>query len=711
MKRFATKKWISLLVLLLVGVILLSSCAKDNGDTKPKLQASPFPESAFTTTEKQGVIGSIVQTGDGNAYVSGTVPSPPSREINLLSSTVKTNGATIDNTHLVTFEHSLKNCWVNGYIGNSLYIIMPYNESGSNGPQDKYGIGHMDGTVILDGDENGYFSISSFSENKIIVGNPTDPSIKSKWDDTASYMFGYMVYNSDTKELVPMYKENNLRFYTAGYFINGVAMVSVKKGDNLLFGIIDSQGNYVVEPKYKMMADESKNNIAIVGLEADLCLGTSFERPILHDTTLSTLVQGTRSYNFISQSVGLINTLTGESVLPCSYSYIERVMDNTYFVIDNEGARHLYDVNTNSFTAVDRGIYTYFNPEWMLYIDDDGSTYLADKELKLYETTGLSLQGEGRHRYNFVTDCVNLNIISAVRDDQAKGCFPPVNASGFIVLPDRDPHSGQSYNITVTATGAVIKDVQSHTAPYNSGFLYTAENSLYRYDIKTNTSTRLETGYGNFTEDYGNRGATYHALVEELDTGVFLVYYCTDYSDGTSGNHTIIVNDKGTVLFDADIGTVALLQKNYLGKYDEALYEIAGSTQIEDNYYMTRSDGSHWLFQVVRGTTTDEGASQDSKSNYRRTFDNSASFEYLSPFMLDFEDGSEISVMICDKQAPSDYYVYNSETQSFKLLGKAFFDDDASFKWAIDGFFEIIVTSGEETITLRIESSPYSIYR
>lgn len=50
----------------------------------------------------------------------------------------------------------------------------------------------MDGTVLLDYGEDGYFSISSFIDNKIIVGNPTDETTKSLWDFTDSYRFGYM---------------------------------------------------------------------------------------------------------------------------------------------------------------------------------------------------------------------------------------------------------------------------------------------------------------------------------------------------------------------------------------------------------------------------------------------------------------------------------------------------------------------------------------
>ena len=68
------KKFHVLFAFLLIAAMLLSSCSifENLGGGGQKPQILPFPENAFAAAKKQGVIGSITQTGDGNAYVMGT---------------------------------------------------------------------------------------------------------------------------------------------------------------------------------------------------------------------------------------------------------------------------------------------------------------------------------------------------------------------------------------------------------------------------------------------------------------------------------------------------------------------------------------------------------------------------------------------------------------------------------------------------------------
>ena len=687
---------------------IVNGGSSDNGSGNgSSIEALPFPEGYFSNDEKQGIIGSIVQTGDGNAYVSGTIPTPESKSLIPEKYQLKTAN---DNKHLVTLEHSFgHDCYVSGYIGNSLYIIQGFGSLAWN----KKGIGHMDGTVLLDYNEDGYFSISSMYENKIIVGHPTDESVDSLWGENNSYMFGYMVYDPEAKEIRPMYEENNLRFYTAGYFINGVAMVSVKENNKVLFGIIDAEGEYIVEPKYEMMADESNNNIVIVASEAEyitdnLNIGLG-GRNIYYDSTLMTNVQHTRYYECKSQTVGLINALTGESILPCSYAFIERVMDSTYFLIDNEGAKFLYDTATESMTPVEEGIYYYFTSQWMIYMDGEENAHLADKELKLYETTGLSLREVVSEINRYNGNLINRNVVSAIRDADAKYTYASKNRESGIEV--EYTHETRSYTITVVEHGTVISNVYSYTNPYNGGFLYTMENSLYYYNMETGVSRRVETGYGDYTEDYDNRDATYYTSVNSLGEGVYTLRYNIEYNYGGTSYLMIIINDKGVVLFDAAINAVERIYKNYLGRYDDAIYSIAGSIDIEDNYYLTRDDGSHFLIQFVRGEINDSDSEGEGEQDYTRTVDNFSTISLLSPFTLNFTDGSEISVSINGYEVSSQYYVYNSETQSFKLLTSVFgFREDVSLYQEMqkNRFLEIIVTSGDEEIALRIEVSPFA---
>ena len=709
------KKINCLLALLLVFSLALSSCnspdgSGDNGDGNGPIQALPLPEETFKVAHRGGVLGSIIQTGDGNAYVNGIVSLIETRRARSGAYQSGASESSGENKHLVTLEHNFgDSCCVSGYIGNSLYIIQDFGSLMEN----KKGVGHKDGTVILEYGENGYYSISSFSENKIIVGNPDPSNTTDDWSD--SFTFGYMTYDPVTKELVPMFAENNLRFYTAGYFIGGVALVSVKENDSILFGVIDTDGNYVVEPQYEMMADEMSDGLVIVALETE-AFGFSEDfadacgKHVLYDSTLMTEVQKARIYERKSSTVGLLDATTGQSVLPCSYSFISRVMENTYFVKDNDGNAFLYYTKTNSFTKVETGNYSYFNSEWMLYTVSGTEGYLADAQLGLYELEDECF-ADIITRNNFLASlCINTNVISAVCDDEVKRAVAGrLSIANHGIEGDYDMDLGLYPYITVTETGSVIENVNSYTLIFNGGFLYTVENSLYRYDMKTGSSVLIETGFGNFTEDYNNLNVRYRATIGEIDLGVYALYYEALNDDGSRSSFMIIVNDMGVVLFDTSINGINVLEKNYLGKYDDALYEIAGGTEIEDNYNLTMDDGQRIVIQFVRGEAEDGSSDSESDFVHVRTFGDLWSLEFISPFMLDFKDGSEITVEICGYVIPEEYYDYKADRQSLKIKAQIIDYKSEIFEvLSTDRSLEISVSAGEESLTLWIKVSPYA---
>ena len=160
-------------------------------------------------------------------------------------------------------------------------------------------------------------------------------------------------------------------------------------------------------------------------------------------------------------------------------------------------------------------------------------------------------------------------------------------------------------------------------------------------------------------------------------------------------------------VYNAAINSVERLTQNYLGKYDDALYALAGSTAVEDNYLLTRDDGSHFLISFVRGELEEGSTEGEDALKTTRTLDNLSTVSYLSPFVLDFASGSEISVIIGDVILTSEHYVYLSEEQSLKILPSAF-DFTIHEQMREDGYLEIVVSAGGESITLRIEVSPFA---
>ena len=203
-------------------------------------------------------------------------------------------------------------------------------------------------------------------------------------------------------------------------------------------------------------------------------------------------------------------------------------------------------------------------------------------------------------------------------------------------------------------------------------------------------------------------GITKHyTSIHPLDEGVYILRYNATMSIGQT-YFMVIVNDLGEVLYDAAVNSVETLTKNYLGEYDAALYELAGRTNIKDNYFLTRDDGAHFLLQLVRGEAeNNEEGEGDEDRRYTRKICSTNDITYLSPFILDFTDGSEISITAYGEEISSDYYVYNSETKSLKLK-TWIIDPIIQEKMRIDGFVDFIVNSGDESLTVRIEVSEFA---
>jgi hypothetical protein len=80
---------------------------------------------------------------------------------------------------------------------------------------------------------------------------------------------------------------------------------------------------------------------------------------------------------------------------------------------------------------------------------------------------------------------------------------------------------------------------------------------------------------------------------------------------------------------------------------------------------------------------------------------------YLSPFKFSFTDGSEISISLNGNELSSEKYVYDSASQSLKLKFDII-DFATQEKMRAEGFAELVVTAGDESVTLRLEVSPFA---
>ena len=147
----------SFLALSLALVLLFSSVACSGPeDNRVKIDADENLPSGFLKNDLSVTYsGSVFQTGDGKAHVTGNVSAASPRwKLNSYYASAS------QNTELVTFEHNIKDCYVGSYLGKGLFGVQDYG----NLSQNKFGIASKDGTVLHPMGEGGFFSLSSMYE-------------------------------------------------------------------------------------------------------------------------------------------------------------------------------------------------------------------------------------------------------------------------------------------------------------------------------------------------------------------------------------------------------------------------------------------------------------------------------------------------------------------------------------------------------------------
>ncbi len=769
--------------------------------------------------------GSIFQTGDGSAHVTGKVDllsSRASKSLSLNKVSIRKNeryktalngdgliyfdqiigtGGTANtdiigtlndhvdnggaqNTELVTFSHNIKDCYVGSYLGKGLFGVQNYGNLSEN----KFGIATRDGDILWEMGENGFFSLSAMYEDRIVVGNPRSAE-EGMFAPSSQYGFGYLVYNEKNGTIEPMYEENNLRFYTAGYFINGVAIVSVLDGETVKFGVINTKGEYVIEPTYGSMSDETYNGVAIAAVSVNnapsainnkpLSVTSTVGRVMVEDGMRHSRVQGKRQYAYVSETIGLIDIASGEQLLACEYKYIERIDGDIYYVVDREGKRSFYDISEKSFTPTEYST-AYFNSEWYIIKAEDGNFYLVDREGTKYSTDDMSIAGKkgltsnaiygGGIRFDITNHKLNKddviswdsiiwdngvitgdnvtivtgvpdnvfgetgddsgnsendqlkeflqseyfygnennvmhNILTAVRDENAEKLRKVNEQKAIEVKIDGD-------TIIKVSTGEKIENVDSYSDTYNNSMLFSMKNEVFYLDLESFNYTRIETGFGGFETldavewdivDKSVCSAEFHSL----RPGVIVITYDARSSDGMRMYHKIIVNDKGEVLLSTNINSASVFNKNYLGVYDAPLYELAGNTNIEDNYLMISTVGNDYLLQLIRGESklaSDEGETVIEVKG--RTVHESQDLMFMSPFRFEFASPEGIEVTLNGEVVSKDLYLYNAEKQTLLFKYTYLMERLLPTMGAPASRVDFLVKAGTESAEIYVEYIP-----
>jgi hypothetical protein len=411
----------------------------------------------------------------------------------------------------------------------------------------------------------------------------------------------------------------------------------------------------------------------------------------------------------------------------------------------------------------------YFNSEWYIIKAADGEFYLVDKSGEKYSTKSMTfsdkirlssnsaygsviiggavgsfgpdglifggslsggvLGGEIENPDNFVSngssdklhgflqseyfECnennVMTNILTPVRDEIAEELRK---------APDNDILNGsvtlKNGTLTNIVTGQKIENILSHSEVYRNSMLIVLGNDLYYIDLGSFETTRVETGFGGFAESIaystGEAVGEFHTELETLRPGVIAVTYELIEYVGYRTYHKIIVNDKGTVLLDSNINATHVFSKNYLGKYDTPLYELAGSTNIEDNYLMSSTTGNDFLLQLVRGESELQTESEKDGviGTNVRTIHEFREMMYMSPFRFGFANADGVTVKANGQLLDASAYIFDSEKQTLLFKHGALYDREDFCQGNEEAILEIEVIAGGESATVYVKYSPIS---
>ncbi|MCQ2772704.1 MAG: hypothetical protein MJ238_05480, partial [Bacilli bacterium] len=165
------------------------------------------------------------------------------------------------------------------------------------------------------------------------------------------------------------------RFITASYFQDGYATVSTldENTGRANFGIVDTNGNYTVEPSYFDLSDEHHNGVVIAtqrnGIQDELN-SNSMNAP-LNERDYFLQGPGSSSGFAFNRTQGFGNyglvTVTGEVLLEMNNEYVQRIYEDTYFVRKNGREKYLFNATTKARTDIEFNVdYAYFAKDYAL---------------------------------------------------------------------------------------------------------------------------------------------------------------------------------------------------------------------------------------------------------------------------------------------------------------------------------------------------------
>ncbi len=335
-------------ILGVIGIIMLSisllACSLFEGNTRTTV--ATFDENRVDPLQASGTIvfsqapqkefptGSItydfqemykttgyVKTKQPDVYSGGIIPSLPHplNEPNL------------------SFGIHIGKIHVHSNLGGGLFISSSAQQGGSI-----LGISNEEGNFVLQ--PSRYHYISLLESESVVVGILEaatvhyEHTIPKLFEVRENDRFGYLLYNHQlpNNPFTPLYSTDNERFSYAFPFQGDYAVVGIRVEGKPQFGIINKQGQYVLEPEYDYIHEEIVGGYAIVA------------KTVQFKDEFTPYQDGTK-IQYYSDSVGLYNLNNRSFVLPLEHKTLTRLDHERYFAMKaNQETSFVYNIYTSS---------------------------------------------------------------------------------------------------------------------------------------------------------------------------------------------------------------------------------------------------------------------------------------------------------------------------------------------------------------------------
>ena len=575
-------------------------------------------------------------------------------------------------------------------------------------------------------DANSNRIIASSNYFYLLDGEITEPQV-APYD----FSYGYLCYDPENpnNELTPMYPENNERFAYAGQFYDNAAVVGIMVGDNLKFGVIDLEGNYLLNPVYDFIHTTITDNRVIV---ANGVVIYQFEDVSINDMN---------QVSYFSDEVGVYDLGLKTFVIPQTHSVISSLGNHQYFVYDSgDSSGKIMNLSNQVSISVTQGIVNLLPYNPLYYFGIAGyHIYVLEKE------TLKPVACFDRYRalldYFGIVEVPNGYIYDYEEGDYAYNFnfvnpYPReydfiLNGGSFVVnqmdyLPAKEQmtfklinHIGESvfeFPETVwVSEGYVIKDSYVPVIISNNGYgYYDTEGTMIELDYdyvstitggisivgKRNEVTNQMVYYTYFQDnrqlkiiDFGVNTTNHTPIISEIVPGLYLLQI-----SGEGFYQGYLINGYGDIL----LGKVEGIYQYSLKSISEDVSDIP----IIEGYYQSVIGISPWenvprkIISLTRSEAIDP--SEYPLIRYpERIIGNGT----IQPFVINFSQDSITHIYYQDNVVSSTAYSFDNSTKSLM------FSDDYLAALG-NGRHEFTLTSGTETVSIVIygDDTPVTLH-